>query len=58
MSERVEIEKFDHFEIVVKRALQDDLRNEEAQAPIYALLLNVFKAGFECGKNGKAYVEL
>lgn len=45
-----------HFELVAKRLLDNNV--VKAKEPLLLLLLKVFKAGFELGKNGKTEIEL
>lgn len=52
---KIEINNFADFEVVVKRVLAENaITNDEAKDPIYTLLLQVFRVGFEAGKNGKS----
>lgn len=55
---RIKIEEFAHFEIVISRALRENTKSDKAEKQTKELLLKIFKAGFELGKNGQAEIEI
>ena len=53
----LEIQDFTGFEAVAKRLTEQNLQNEDGKLAVYKVLLQVFKHGFDLGRNGKIKVE-
>ena len=55
---KITIEEMTHFEIVARRLVSENVKQKSAEEKLYSLLLKIFRAGFELGRNGKTEIEI
>jgi len=53
----LEIQDFTGFEAVAKRLTEQNFKNYNGKQAVHKVLLQVFKHGFDLGRNGKIKVE-